>query len=58
MWQETFYFFVAATAHCGSPHSGAAAAAAAAQKARSTKNVKKPQVDVILIDMGYDRMEQ
>ena len=55
MWQETFYFFVAATAHCGSPHRGAAAAA---QKARSAKNVKKPQVDVILIDMGYDRMEQ
>ena len=25
--------------------------------ARSAKNVKKPQIDVILIDMGYDRIE-
>jgi hypothetical protein len=22
------------------------------------QNVKKPQIDMILIDMGYDRMEQ
>ena len=29
----------------------------AAQKARFARNVKKPQIDVLVIDMGYDRME-
>ena len=29
-----------------------------AQKANSAKNVKKPQIDVIVKDMGYDRLEQ
>ena len=27
-------------------------------KIRRGKNVNKPQIDVIIIDMGYDRMEQ
>ena len=29
-----------------------------AQKANSAKNVKKPQIDVIVKDMGHDRIEQ
>ena len=33
-------------AHCG-----------AAQKARSPQNVKKHQIDVIVIDMDYDRIK-
>ena len=33
-------------------------ARSAAHWARSAKNVKKSQIDVIIIDMGYDRMEQ